>query len=66
MIHRFAGRTSLKPKKNDILPTLSVTSFAALGSRLAGLLTLTPQAETYGKPVSQVSYGVGLVSRGSL
>lgn len=40
-----------------------MTSFAALGSPLAGLLALTPQAETYGKSVSQVSYGVSLPSQ---
>ena len=50
-------------KKIGILTALSVTSAAAIGSPLAGLLALTPQAKAYDKTVSQISYGVSLSFR---
>ena len=45
-------------KKIGILAALSVAGFAALGSPLAGLLALTPQAKLYDKPVNEIAYGV--------
>ena len=45
-------------KKISILAALSVAGFAALGSPLAGLLALTPQAKLYDRPVNEIAYGV--------